>query len=50
MMFASPPEQTLEWADTGMDGAFRFLKRLWKQVYDHVRQEPAAIDPAQGKN
>ncbi|MBN9123124.1 MAG: leucine--tRNA ligase [Nitrosospira sp. 56-18] len=36
MMFASPPEQTLEWADTGVDGAFRFLKRLWKQVYEHI--------------
>ncbi len=38
MMFASPPEQTLEWADTGVEGAFRFLKRLWKQVYDHLQQ------------
>ena len=38
MMFASPPEQTLEWADAGMEGAFRFLKRLWKQVYEHVQQ------------
>ncbi|MBA4141592.1 MAG: leucine--tRNA ligase [Nitrosospira sp.] len=38
MMFASPPEQTLEWADTGVEGAFRFLKRLWKQVHDHVQQ------------
>jgi leucyl-tRNA synthetase len=37
MMFASPPEQTLEWADTGVEGAFRFLKRLWKQVYEHVQ-------------
>lgn len=37
MMFASPPEQTLEWADAGVEGAFRFLKRLWKQVYEHVR-------------
>ena len=37
MMFASPPEQTLEWADAGVEGAFRFLKRLWKQGYDHVR-------------
>ncbi|HEX8874532.1 MAG TPA: leucine--tRNA ligase [Nitrosospira sp.] len=41
MMFASPPEQTLEWADTGVEGAFRFLKRLWKQVYDHVEQGEA---------
>ena len=28
-MFASPPEQTLEWSDAGVEGAFRFLKRLW---------------------
>ena len=38
MMFASPPEQTLEWADAGVEGAFRFLRRLWKQVYEHVQQ------------
>jgi leucyl-tRNA synthetase len=41
-MFASPPEQTLEWADTGVEGAFRFLKRLWKQVYEHLEQGGAA--------
>ena len=29
MMFASPPEQTLEWSDSGVEGAYRFLKRLW---------------------
>ncbi|HEY5993066.1 MAG TPA: leucine--tRNA ligase [Gallionellaceae bacterium] len=29
MMFASPPEQTLEWADSGVEGSHRFLKRLW---------------------
>ncbi len=29
MMFASPPEQTLEWADSGVEGAHRFLRRLW---------------------
>jgi len=28
-MFASPPEQALEWSDSGVEGAFRFLKRLW---------------------
>lgn len=47
MMFASPPEQTLEWADTGVDGAFRFLKRLWKQVHDHVQQGAVASIPTQ---
>jgi len=42
MMFAAPPEQTLEWSDEGVQGAYRFIKRLWKAVYDHVSQGPAA--------
>jgi leucyl-tRNA synthetase len=29
MMMTSPPEQTLEWSDSGVEGSFRFLKRLW---------------------
>jgi leucyl-tRNA synthetase len=33
MMFASPPEQTLEWADSGVEGAHRFLKRLWASAH-----------------
>jgi leucyl-tRNA synthetase len=36
MMFAAPPDQSLEWADSGVEGASRFLKRLWKATYDHV--------------
>jgi leucyl-tRNA synthetase len=36
MMFAAPPEQSLEWADSGVQGAHRFLRRLWQAVYDHV--------------
>jgi leucyl-tRNA synthetase len=36
MMFAAPPEQSLEWADSGVEGASRFLKRLWKVCYEHV--------------
>jgi leucyl-tRNA synthetase len=36
MMFASPPEQSLEWADSGVEGANRFLRRVWKAVYDHI--------------
>jgi len=35
-MFAAPPEQTLEWSDEGVQGAYRFIKRLWKAVYEHV--------------
>nr|WP_281722342.1 leucine--tRNA ligase [Nitrosomonas nitrosa] len=37
MMFASPPTQTLEWSDTGVEGAFRFLKRLWRLAYSHLQ-------------
>ncbi|BBL35237.1 leucine--tRNA ligase [Nitrosomonas stercoris] len=38
MMFASPPTQTLEWSDAGVEGAYRFLKRLWRLVYQHKQQ------------
>ena len=37
VMFAAPPEQSLEWSDSGVEGSFRFLKRLWRQVYLHVQ-------------
>jgi len=36
IMFAAPPEQSLEWSDAGVEGAFRFLRRLWRMVFDHV--------------
>ena len=36
MMFAAPPEQSLEWSDAGVEGASRFLKRLWRLAFDHV--------------
>jgi len=36
MMFAAPPEQTLEWSETAVEGAYRFLRRLWKLVHAHV--------------
>ena len=35
-MFAAPPEQSLEWSDSGVEGANRFLKRLWKLVSKQV--------------
>jgi leucyl-tRNA synthetase len=38
MMFAAPPEQSLEWSDAGVEGSFRFLKRVWKAAHDHVEQ------------
>jgi leucyl-tRNA synthetase len=36
-MFAAPPEQSLEWSDAGVEGAHRFLKRLWKLAHDHLQ-------------
>jgi leucyl-tRNA synthetase len=36
MMFAAPPEQSFEWSEAGLEGAARFLKRLWTAVHDHV--------------
>jgi leucyl-tRNA synthetase len=36
VMFAAPPEQTLEWSDEGVQGAFRFLRRLWRVVSEHT--------------
>ena len=45
IMFAAPPEQSLEWNDSGVEGASRFIKRLWRQVADHVEAGlPAALD------
>ncbi|HIE0909574.1 TPA: leucine--tRNA ligase [Serratia marcescens] len=43
MMFASPAEMTLEWQESGVEGANRFLKRVWKLAYDHV--EKGAVQP-----
>lgn len=49
MMFAAPPEQSLEWSDSGVEGANRFLRRLWKLVHDHlnVSGDIAALDTDQ---
>jgi leucyl-tRNA synthetase len=35
-MFAAPPEQSLEWSDTAVDGSHRFLKRLWSYAFAHT--------------
>ena len=44
MMFAAPPEQSLEWSDAGVEGAHRFLRRLWKTVYEHVSSPPPPVE------
>ncbi|MCH5050599.1 leucine--tRNA ligase [Pectobacterium aquaticum] len=38
MMFASPAEMTLEWQESGVEGANRFLKRVWRQAFEHTEK------------
>jgi leucyl-tRNA synthetase len=38
MMFAAPPEQSLEWSDKAVEGSNRFLKRLWRTTTDHIEK------------
>ena len=45
-MFAAPPEQSLEWSDSGVEGANRFLKRLWKLVARLLETPAPALDTA----
>jgi len=41
MMFAAPPEQSLDWSDDGVQGSFRFLRRFWTAVVEHAATGPA---------
>ena len=45
-MFAAPPEQSLEWSDSGVEGANRFLKRLWKLVARQLETPVSELDTA----
>ena len=46
IMYAAPPEQSLEWSDSGVEGQYKFLKRLWKTVLEHVEGGAvAALNP-----
>ena len=48
MMFASPADMTLEWQESGVEGANRFIKRVWRLVYEHAQQGVCAkLDVAQ---
>ena len=51
-LFAAPPEQSVDWSDSGVEGSFRFLKRLWRIVGEHeICETPdfagLALNPAQ---
>jgi leucyl-tRNA synthetase len=49
MMFASPPDQMLEWKDAGVEGANRFVKQLWRVVHEHIALsgggDPGDVEP-----
>jgi leucyl-tRNA synthetase len=53
VMFAAPPDQTLEWSDEAVQGSSRFIRRLWTAVHEHVQAGPppalelAALDAGQ---
>jgi leucyl-tRNA synthetase len=42
ILFAAPPERDLEWSDQGVEGAYRFLNRLWRLVHFYIEQLPGA--------
>ena len=51
-MFAAPPEQSLDWNESGVEGMARFLRRLWAQAQRHAAAprtgplDPASLSPA----
>ncbi|WP_313307558.1 leucine--tRNA ligase [Stutzerimonas balearica] len=47
IMFASPPDMSLEWSDSGVEGASRFLRRVWRLAHAHVSAGlPGTLDLA----
>lgn len=50
ILFAAPPERDLEWSDQGVEGAYRFLGRLWRIIGHYgpyIQAETASYDPSQ---
>jgi leucyl-tRNA synthetase len=47
MMFKAPPEDTLEWSDDGVEGSARFVRRLWRMVWEHLERGRPASSPRQ---
>ena len=51
-MFTSPPDQSLEWSDDGVEGAHRFLKRVWALAWnraDDLKQGPGSLEGLNGE-
>ncbi len=45
IMFAAPVDQSLEWSDAGIEGAFKFLKKLWSVVHKHLEHSVVEVNP-----
>ncbi|MGP1954636.1 MAG: leucine--tRNA ligase, partial [Arsenophonus sp. NC-QC1-MAG3] len=43
MMFAAPPELTLEWQESSVEGANRFIRRLWRTVFEHTQKGKTSL-------
>ncbi|OOE59190.1 leucine--tRNA ligase [Salinivibrio sp. ML323] len=50
MMFAAPADMTLEWKESGVEGSHRFLRRVWKLVYEHSQKGPVVALDANALN
>lgn len=48
IIFTSPPEQTLEWSDTGVKGSYRFLQKVWAFAYQHAKTIRQYSEPRNG--
>ncbi len=48
-LFAAPPERDLDWSDLGVEGAYRFLNRVWRLVADNVERLQGAVSFAEDK-
>jgi leucyl-tRNA synthetase len=46
MMFTSPPEDTLVWSDAGVEGASRYLRRLWTFAWEYEKAAPSPDTPS----
>jgi leucyl-tRNA synthetase len=50
MMFAAPPEQTLEWSDSGVEGSHRFLRRVWSYGFTLSSEAKRELPSKLGSN
>ena len=50
VMFVAPPEQSFEWSDKGLQGSYRYIKRLWTMVNEHIESGVPAKQNFEGSS